>query len=435
MDAMQDDKEKISEVSHPSALIAKLQYAGRLLRFILSFPFLLIFVGLEKMISSTRSVVVPPVSGTYAVGRRCCHWIDSARREQFSSDLDDKRELLVWFWYPTNKKDGVSHSPYLPQPWATRLRQIGDARTTKIVCNAVDDAPVADGQTLFPLLVFAPGLQALPTDYTSLLEELASHGYVVAGICGPYTPPLVLFPNGKEILGNDLGQCGASDENEMIERKRNLLSVWREDMRFVIDKVYELKEVETAKTALDKEDDHQAIMRLCDTVDLGKIGALGHSFGGVTALQLCINDDRCKAAICMDGWFEQVDTDAARVVSTPFLYFSADLELGAGMLQVERRQSGHFANGWSLKAKGFVHNSFSDGPLTISAMTRKMAGLFLAITGALHNPFGTVPGGRTIEITRSSVRAFFDQYLKHQETFFEVGKSPYAEATLERLPE
>ena len=36
-------------------------------------------------------------------------------------------------------------------------------------------------------------------------------------------------------------------------------------------------------------------------MDLGRLGMVGHSFGGATALQFCHDDSRCRAAVDLDG--------------------------------------------------------------------------------------------------------------------------------------
>src|SRR3954463_11630382 len=36
-------------------------------------------------------------------------------------------------------------------------------------------------------------------------------------------------------------------------------------------------------------------------MDLGRLGMVGHSFGGATALQFCHDDARCRAPVDLDG--------------------------------------------------------------------------------------------------------------------------------------
>ena len=41
--------------------------------------------------------VFPPPSGPYGIGTVTYHWVDTERREVFSSRPDDRRELMVQF--------------------------------------------------------------------------------------------------------------------------------------------------------------------------------------------------------------------------------------------------------------------------------------------------------------------------------------------------
>jgi len=43
------------------------------------------------------------------------------------------------------------------------------------------------------VLLFTPGLGWLPSDYSVLLEDLASHGYVVVGLASPGFADVVRF--------------------------------------------------------------------------------------------------------------------------------------------------------------------------------------------------------------------------------------------------
>ena len=66
---------------------------------------------------------------------------------------------------------------------------------THAVANAMPSAAPA----LFPVLVFSPGGGALPALYTSLCEDLASHGYLIAAIDHPYDDIAVRLANGRVV--------------------------------------------------------------------------------------------------------------------------------------------------------------------------------------------------------------------------------------------
>ena len=59
--------------------------------------------------------------------------------------------------------------------------------------NAVSDATPAGRQRSHPLIVLSPGFSTL----AALAEDLASHGYVVAGIDHTYESAATAFPDGR----------------------------------------------------------------------------------------------------------------------------------------------------------------------------------------------------------------------------------------------
>ena len=63
--------------------------------------------------------------------------------------------------------------------------------------NAVSDATPAGRQRALPLVVLSPGFTNSRSALTALAEDLASHGYVVAGIDHTYGSFATAFPDGR----------------------------------------------------------------------------------------------------------------------------------------------------------------------------------------------------------------------------------------------
>ena len=72
--------------------------------------------------------------------------------------------------------------------------------------HAIDNAKVSAAAKNFPLLVFSPGFDESSLTYASTLEDLASHGYVIAAIDHPYDATCVTLPDGR--LSRSLKQSG-----------------------------------------------------------------------------------------------------------------------------------------------------------------------------------------------------------------------------------
>ena len=139
----------------------------------------------------------------------------------------------------------------------------------------------------FPVLVFEPGLGPLLPEYTTLVEDLASRGYVVIGLNPTYSASITVL-DGQVVKSTPLGSIpdNASPE-ELQQRGDRLVGVWAADDRFAMDEATRLNDDPGSPFA--------------GRLDVGHIGLLGHSFGGAAALEACHLDARCTAAADLDG--------------------------------------------------------------------------------------------------------------------------------------
>src|SRR5262249_15235334 len=131
-------------------------------------------------------------TGQYPIGRTSFDWIDESRTD--AATPHGHRELVVWMWYPATATAGMVPAEWQPGKWGrlfwTRyVRRHPDAAESgksipieSIRAHSYTDAPMLGGTDSFPVLLFTPGQGELPLNYASLIEDLVSHGYVVAGI-------------------------------------------------------------------------------------------------------------------------------------------------------------------------------------------------------------------------------------------------------------
>jgi pimeloyl-ACP methyl ester carboxylesterase len=122
--------------------------------------------------------------------------------------------------------------------------------------------------------------------YTYQMEELASHGYVVAAMTHTYDGFLTLFPDGTSIEYD--GRRWPRIPSIEGEANLNQLEWHTADMLAVLDYLGRLN------ASL-----HQS--PIAGHLDLSRIGAFGHSFGGVAAAHACQRDQRIKACLNQDG--------------------------------------------------------------------------------------------------------------------------------------
>jgi dienelactone hydrolase len=159
------------------------------------------------------------------------------------------------------------------------------------------------------VLVSFPGWAGVRGENTTFVQDLASRGFIVAGI--GYDDPACAGVDGS------VGDAAATDmdlsSQAAFERMLGIADQKIERVAKGASHIIDALEV------LDRVDPNG---RFRDRLDLDRVGVVGYSLGGAIAMQLCWRDDRLKAAVNIDGWF----FDAARGgwIEQPFMFISDD---------------------------------------------------------------------------------------------------------------
>jgi hypothetical protein len=357
---------------------------------------------------------LPAPSGAFGIGRVGYEWIDRSRPDGYSSDPQAHRDLMVYLWYPSPRGNGEEAGWYLPgakemdadpdlQP---HVREEFEAAWPLIVSgqirpHAVENAPVAGSPQTFPLVLFSSG-SGTSFEYTSLIEELVSHGYVVVAIEHTYSALAVEFPNGKIVpFHQEAIPANLSPDERM---KRMMASAGLGISTGAADLVFVLNQMNQAGP---KE------FLLSGRLDLKHVAAMGHSAGADFATRACQLDERIKACISLDGGMPPVSAfpeypDGKRF-QQPVLLLEVDHTSDrkpysesqySDYLKKKEAELNNCPIGSyhvELKAPGLHHGSFSDYSLLAAQ------GRAAETTTALHN----------LRLTQSFTLAFLDKYLKH----------------------
>jgi hypothetical protein len=126
------------------------------------------------------------------------------------------------------------------------------------------------------------------------------------------------------------------------------------------------------------------------------VGALGHSFGGVTAAELCRVDARCRAALNLDG-IPQYGAMLEHGATRPFLMLYTERDGRVGASDVIYRNS--TAPYWRAVLARSRHLDPSDWALFGPGLRR-------------GGGFGTVAPDDAVRLTNRLVIAWFDQELR-----------------------
>jgi dienelactone hydrolase len=339
-----------------------------------------------------NTLSLPEPTGLRPVGTTSLWLTDTSRPDPWAAGVNT-RELMVSLWYPAVPSDG-RRAPYMtPAESELQLTSRGiDGRfrpdvlsTTRT--NAVSDATPAGGRGSLPLVVLSPGFTSSRSTLTALAEDLASHGYVTAGIDHTYESYATAFPDGR------VTTCLARQAPRRHELWKSVVAGRAADISFV------LGELTGAPPAWPG----------AALIDPSRMAMAGHSIGGAAAIAAMLADPRIRAGIDMDG--ATVAEIPEEGLSRPFLFLGKESSYTPGKYSPGTpgkpggpastwERDWRLLAGWKrwLLVAGAVHASFTDLGLLADQ-------LGLDIEAGLR-------GARALDITRGYVRAFFDQHLR-----------------------
>jgi dienelactone hydrolase len=349
-------------------------------------------------IRSGRPLVMPALSGPYRVGRTAFEWTDHARTDPLAPHPGAPRELSVWLWYPASPTASGRAAQYAPGVWGG-LQFKGppgwfESKFKAIKVQALDGVPVAMGR--FPVVVVEPGMGLSAPQYTALAENLASHGYLVAGVTPTYSANLTVL-HGKAVVSAKAGNPAdlGGHSGHILEVGDRLVDIWAADARFVATQV----------VALDQ------VGRFAGRISKTPISYVGHSFGGAASLQACQLDRNCAGAVDLDG------TQFGKVVKAglraPLMIVGSEDSCVTGVCGPSATDSGgdrdaarsllaaSTGHSWLYTIDGVRHFNFTDYSV-----------YFLAPPIRNFVALGNIDGRRALAIQADYVVAFLDHVVR-----------------------
>ncbi|WP_019913403.1 alpha/beta hydrolase family protein [Paenibacillus sp. HW567] len=355
---------------------------------------------------------MPEPTGSYAIGTFSRQLTDESREETLSADPGDKRELMVNVWYPVDPKTAEGRAKeHYPSELGEAISLVFGlpkqlfSHVTEIPTHVVAGAELSAAESGYPVLLFSPGVRSTRFQSMTAIEELVSHGYIVVGMDHPYTSAKVTFPDGSSIFYEPEPKFDTSAE--LYANNVKGVAIRAADASFVLDTL----------TAWNTQDPNGLLQ---GKLDLDRVGIFGHSYGGATTAEALAQDKRFKAGVSLEGgfWGKVAHTG----LEQPFMYMmtggtAQSLDPAATKKDkvfyeefapdLESAMTNSTGDTYYLTVEHFIHQSFTEIALLSPS-------LFAKDIDPVHN----------IDITRSYVRAFFDQYLKGEPQNLLDGPSP-----------
>lgn len=350
-----------------------------------------------------------PPSGPYAIGTVTLYRVDESRREIYSDDPQAHRELLIQVWYPASPNPDDTIAPYMENSdiFGPALAEFFNLpvflfnHLNLAQTAAYANAPLTTADETFPVILFSHGLNGFRGQNTTVVQELASHGYVVATVDHTYGNVVSVFPDGRSLFRSpDL----FSEEGDPPHTRETLVQVWAQDLAFVLAELTQLNA--------------EAGGMMNGRLDLNRVGVFGHSTGGGATVTFCQQDARCTAGLGLDAWLlpapAAIETNPP---TQPFMFISTPDWLGEeNTVRGQRIFAALPHQATLVTIAGADHYDFSDLPL-FSPLTHQ-----LGLTG-------TINGRLMTEILNRYTLAFFNNSLRGQPSDL-LQVSPYDEVVV-----
>lgn len=307
-------------------------------------------------------------SGTMGVFRKVEVLTDYTRKGTFQEE-SEARKIVISIYYPDtdglldNDESDIKYMDlFRPCELQARaiLEDIGmnmdiiDGLSTSISEGALQQK----SKRSYPVIIYSPALGLDRDMYIYNIQALVKREFIVVTVSAAYEAMFTVCPSGEFIHQSVVMRTiQATDYTEL----HHLISIRKKDIQYVLDYL----------SILNSNDEE-----MMGIFDMDKVGIIGHSIGGATALDLTMEDERIKAAVLLDASMHLYIENEVRNNTVPLLVLrqkASTLEALSNILQEKiakdfiQGQEKLFQN-WNgyksfLKIRNATHMSFSDLPL------------------------------------------------------------------------
>src|SRR5262245_2245507 len=376
---------------------------------------------------ASPSIALPNPTGAQPIGTIVVRLADSSRTAG-PPGAKFPRPVTLQIWYPARGRASTT-APYLIEPALLDAMVAGgfygvETTTLRSWARVRTHAGLVVGPApgRHPLLTLSHGLGLPRASYTSIAEELASHGTIVAVIDHAYGG-MTTTASGRVLAAGD----DSTNWDDIAAHLRQM-EQWATDISFVLDRLQSPEALPA---------DVRAVAR---GIEWARVAAAGHSSGGLAAIQVATRDPRVRASIDMDGGLRSpegqplagfVTTGVTRptlLLQSHPVYSDADLarrHRSRAQYEIAGRAAHTALDSLAARSRaplidaslsGAGHMSFSDAPFTMPVTITQFGGRI-------------IDAHRGWEVTTSAVRAFLDAAFRDDEV-----AAKFARAA-ERYPE
>uniref|UniRef100_UPI003AAD129E platelet-activating factor acetylhydrolase isoform X1 n=2 Tax=Centroberyx gerrardi TaxID=166262 RepID=UPI003AAD129E len=268
-----------------------------------------------------------------------------------------------------------------------------------------------------PVVIFSHGLGAFRTLYSAICAELASHGFIVASVehrdqsasatyyyrekpesekrdeALPKTPALT--PDGLEEVwmyyrALQHGESEFTLRNKQVKQRAD-------ECIHALDKLIEINSGISVQNVLRTQFDWTTLE---NSMDLCRIAAMGHSFGGATVIEALCKEVKFKCGVALDAWMFPLDEEIFPRVKQPIFFINSEKFQWAGNISRMRKLDSALIQRKMITIRGTVHQSFPD----FTFLTGNWIGKLMKLKGEIDPEIA-------IDLSNKATLAFLQRHL------------------------
>lgn len=362
-------------------------------------------------------VELPAPTGPHQVGT-VTYDVRMGEPEPLTEVPVDRRHVVAQLYYPARRAADGGPAAYLPRVDEMRrgLREHGFPpfaelaerldRYERVRTHLWPDEPILGSEGPFPIVLFSPGGNTSRHWYTGLLQELASHGYVVAAMSHAHSG-LDVYPGVGFLASHRYWHPGSEvPAEDRAARDDQLSDRLAADARAALDFLVALQTGACRGTAASAG---CAVTGMRGSLDLERVAILGHSRGGATVSRACASDPRLDACVVYDNIGSTPETREG--LGRPQLAVRAPWT-EERTARLRRFLAANRTEAFEVVVPGAVHMSFTDLPL---------------VDPAAHPP-GELAPLEAHRLVSSVTLAFLDRYVRDRKGAFRGAVTGLGEA-------
>ncbi|KAE8287136.1 Platelet-activating factor acetylhydrolase [Larimichthys crocea] len=234
------------------------------------------------------------------------------------------------------------------------------------------DAPFKSNEKC-PVVIFSHGLGAFRTLYSAVCAELASQGFIVASVEHRDQSASATYYFREKTESERASETSASAQDNLVQEWMYYRSLKHGESEFPVRNKQVKQRADECILALDtliKINSGISVQNVLKTqfdwttlensMDMCRIAAVGHSFGGATVIEALCKEVKFKCGIALDAWMTPLDDELYHRVKQPIFFINSEKFQWAGNISRMRKLDSAVIQRKMITIRGTVHQSFPD---------------------------------------------------------------------------